>query len=126
MEQGRPCNLTMVSKNTLATVMAVYGWLKGRKCAILENRTTTVSTTDRPPTFGNPSTKSIVDGGAEAMDNLLRAFMACAMRSLQNLRLQGWRSWHEDTTLVHDETVHQCLGYARHALCNFLTLGEDI
>jgi hypothetical protein len=52
-----PCSLTMASKKTCATVVAVYGWPSGRKCAALENRSTTVRIADFPLTVGNPSTK---------------------------------------------------------------------
>jgi hypothetical protein len=60
IELGTPWSLTMWSKKTPVTVVAVYGCPGGRKWAALENLSTTVSMTDQPLTLGSPSMKSIV------------------------------------------------------------------
>jgi hypothetical protein len=49
----------MLSKKALTTVLAEYGWLNGMKWANFKNLSTTIKITDLPPTFGNPSMKSI-------------------------------------------------------------------
>jgi hypothetical protein len=51
--------LTISSKKAFATDAAEYGCPKAIKCPYLENRSTIVRTIDLPPTFGNPSIKSI-------------------------------------------------------------------
>jgi hypothetical protein len=54
-----PCSYAMLSKKTRATVVAVYGCASETKCAYLEKRSTTVSTTVLPLTRGKPSMKFI-------------------------------------------------------------------
>ena len=49
----------MLEKKALATDSAVYGCAKGMKYAYLEKRSTTVSITLLPPTFGSASMKSM-------------------------------------------------------------------
>jgi hypothetical protein len=59
IEHGRPWSFTISSKKALATEAAEYGCPSAMKWLYFENRSTTVSTTDLPPTFGNLSIKSI-------------------------------------------------------------------
>jgi hypothetical protein len=60
MEHNIPWRRTMLSKKAIATVETEYGWLNGMKWANFENLSTMVKTIDLLPTFGNPSTKSIM------------------------------------------------------------------
>jgi hypothetical protein len=59
MEHGNPWSRTMPSKKALATDATLYGWPSVMKFVNFENLSTTVRTTDLPPTFENPSMKSI-------------------------------------------------------------------
>jgi hypothetical protein len=60
IEASMPWSRTMFSKKAAATVVAVYGWCKAMKWPYLDSQSTTVKITVLPPTFGSPSTKSIV------------------------------------------------------------------
>jgi hypothetical protein len=42
---GRPCNLTILLRNVVATEDAVYGCFNGKKCTYLENLSITTKIT---------------------------------------------------------------------------------
>ena len=69
MEHGRLWSLTISSKKAFATETAMWGWPTAMKWPYFENQSTTVSTTDLPPTFGKPSMKSI-DMSAQTIEGM--------------------------------------------------------
>jgi hypothetical protein len=57
IEVGMSCSHTMLSKNTMATIIAEYGWPRGMKCVNFDMRSMMVSTTDFLLMWGKPSMK---------------------------------------------------------------------
>jgi hypothetical protein len=56
---GMPWSLTMLEKKTSATDCAVYGCLRGKKCAYLIKRSTITNMIEYPSLLGRPSIRSM-------------------------------------------------------------------